>query len=441
MPDIKIKRYADKENLKKLMKYSKDTFVQTTAVDQTIAGTKTFSKPIVGSVTGSSGSCTGNAATATNATYANWLRTSSHSDHLFHTEWDNAGYFWTYVTTGNGDYRAVRVARSDSAATAQACTGNAATATKLAAKRTIALSGAATGTATGFDGSGNITIPVTALAASAIRAQWYAAYPDGPEAHNAMWGGRDITAAFNNGTVSANIKNGTFRDIFPGDYITKQVTIPRVLADDGTTELFAGGTYTVNWVIADCDYWIYKGHDMTTHHVAIMPQASISGVRMNSANTTEGGYAGSEMYKKIIPACTTGIVNAFGSSHILTFEDVITNSVDTSHVSSGLPQFTGTPHWSGEQVSVQCNLMSEKMVYGAPICSGGAADNSIATRQMSAFRLSEKLINSDREKPWWLRDVCTSSGFACVEDFRDLARAAVRPSSVAAGVRPFALLK
>ena len=147
-------------------------YVQTSAVDQTIAGTKTFSKPIVGSVTGSSGSCTGNAATATKATqdsdgnqinttysknghthddryytenevnnllngkantsgtysnltvgnagsatnagYANWLRTSSHSDHLFHTEWDNAGYFWTYVTAGNGDYRAVRVARSDS---------------------------------------------------------------------------------------------------------------------------------------------------------------------------------------------------------------------------------------------------------------------------------------------------------------------------------------
>ena len=43
-------------------------YVQTTAVDQTIAGTKTFSQPIVGSVTGSSGSCTGNAATATTAT-------------------------------------------------------------------------------------------------------------------------------------------------------------------------------------------------------------------------------------------------------------------------------------------------------------------------------------------------------------------------------------
>lgn len=41
--------------------------------------------------------------------------------------------------------------------------GNAATATKLLNKRTIALTGAVTGTATGFDGSGNISIPTTAV--------------------------------------------------------------------------------------------------------------------------------------------------------------------------------------------------------------------------------------------------------------------------------------
>ena len=354
--------------------------------DETIAGTKTFSSNIVGNITGnvtgncsgSSGSCTGNASTAT-------------------------------------------------------------TATKLATARTIALSGAVTGTATAFDGSGNITIPVTALAAPSIRVQWYAAYPNGAEAHNAMWGGRDITAAFNNGTVSRRITDGTFRDIFPGDYITKQVTIPRVLADDGTTELFAGGTYTVNWVVTDCDYWINKGDDsaMAAHHVAIVPQAPIFNARMNSTNTTEGGYAGSEMYKKIIPACATGIVNAFGSEHILTFRDGITNSVDTSHVSSGIPQWTGTPGWWGEWVSVQCNLMSEKMVYGAPICSAGAMDNSIATRQMSAFRLSEKLINYNRST-WWLRDVVSSMGFARVNG---VGYAATSNAPTVRGVRPFALLK
>lgn len=367
-------------------------YVQTGAVDQTVAGTKTFSEPIVGSVTGSSGSCTGNAATATTAT------------------------------------------------TAKACTGNSATATKLATARTIALSGAVTGTATDFDGSGNIAIPVTALSPSAIRAQWYAAYPDGAEAHNAMWGGRDITDAFNNGAFSTNVANGTFKDIFPGDYITKQVTIPRVLADDGTTELFAGGTYTVNWVVADCDYWWHKGdlnNGMETHHVAIVPQVPIFSARMNPTNTTEGGYAGSEMYKKIIPACATGIVNAFGSSHILTFKDGITNSVDTSHTSSGLPQFTGTPGWWGEMVSVQCNLMSEKMVYGAPICAAGAMDNTMATRQMSAFRLSRKLICYGRSFSW-LRDVVLLSNFAIVYGY---GYAAAAFASYSDGVRPFALLR
>ena len=270
-----------------------------------------------------------------------------------------------------------------------------------------------------------------------LRAQWYAAYPDGAEAHNAMWGGRDITAAFNNGTVSANIKNGTFRDIFPGDYITKQVTIPRVLADDGVTVLFDGGTYTVNWVIADCDYWINKGNTaMTAHHVAIVPQAPIFNHRMNATNTTADGYAGSEMYRNIIPACARGIVHAFGSDHILEFRDGITNGVDISHVSSGIPQWTGTPDWWGAWALAWCNLMSEKMVYGAPICAAGAMDNTMATRQMSAFRLSQRLINYNRQA-WWLRDVVSSVRFAS-SDADGSANATSASSSL--GVRPFALL-
>ena len=568
-------------------------YVQTGAVDQTIAGTKTFSKPIVGSVTGSSGSCTGNAASATkatqdaagntitttyatkaqnntkannsevvhksgdetvngsktftseivntsvhafrhifgdygvfwrhdntnlylmltnsgdqyggwnnfrplvvnlatgicsingnansagsagsatNATYANWLRTSSHSDHLFHTEWDNAGYFWTYVTTGNGDYRAVRVARSDSSGNADTATKaanadhatkadsatKAASADKAANANHATKADSATKAASAdrasiagcvqsqtsvyheirFDWDSQVSgcvglrvdatnmggIVTTNRLVSDIRAQWYAAYPDGPEAHNAMWGGRDITAAFNNGTVSANIANGTFKDIFPGDYITKSVTI-------------SGKTYTVNWVIADCDYWINKGDNpgMTAHHVAIVPQTPIFNVRMNPTNSTEGGYAGSEMYKKIIPACATGIVNAFGSSHILTFSDHLTLDLNTSAVSSGITVFTGAPNWNGAWYSQQCNLMSEAMVYDGPHCASSALDNIMATRQMSAFRLSERLINHDRYW-WWLRDVVSHSTFALVIGY---GFADANVASAVGGVRPFALL-
>lgn len=250
-------------------------------------------------------------------------------------------------------------------------------------------------------------------------------WPDGAEAHNAMWGGRDITAAFNNGTVSANIANGTFRDIFPGDYITKQITI-------------SGTAYTVTWVIADCDYWINKGDTaITAHHVAIVPQTPIFNARMNATNTAEGGYAGSEMYKKIIPACATGIVSAFGSSHILTFRDHLTQDLNTSAVSSGITVFTGAPNWNGVWYSQQCNLMSEAMVYGSPHCASSALDNIMATRQMSAFRLSEKAINYNRQS-WWLRDVVSSALFAFARVGGGTASAG--DASSVYGVRPFALL-
>ena len=308
------------------------------------------------------------------------------------------------------------------------CTGNAASATKLAAKRTIALSGAATGTATGFDGSGNITIPVTALSGSAITSAItiYDLVPDGAASHRNFYRGKDITAAFNNGTVSANIANGTFKDIFPGDYITKKVTI-------------SGTTYNVNWVIADCDYWWHKGdqnNGMETHHVVIVPQAPIFNANMNNDNVTTGGYKGSRMYRETIPACATGIVSAFGSGHILKFRDGITNSVDTSHVSSGMPFGTGTSvGW--DWYDAQCNPMSEAMVYDGPHYASSAYDNATATRQMSAFRLSERLINYNRQW-WWLRDVVSSARFASVGGG---GFAGVNGASYVGGVRPFALLR
>ena len=254
---------------------------------------------------------------------------------------------------------------------------------------------------------------------------WYSNFPDGAEAHNAMWGGRDITASFNNGTVSANIANGTFRDIFPGDYITKQVTI-------------SGKTYTVNWVIADCDYWINKGDKaVTVHHVAIVPQAPIFDANMNATNTTEGGYMGSRMFKETIPACATGIVNAFGASHILTFRDWLISGMTENQISSGLPNFTGGAQWGASPwVSVQCDLMTEKMVLGAPVNSASALDEWCATRQMSAFRLSENLINYNRQW-YWLRSIVSSANFALVGGNGS---ACTVLASDSFGVRPFALL-
>ena len=56
---------------------------------------------------------------------------------------------------------------------------------------------------------------------------------------------------------------------------------------------------------------------------------------------------------------------------------------------------------------------------------------------MSAFRLSERLINYNRQ-PWWLRDVVDSASFAAVGSY---GYANAYYASGVNGVRPFALLR
>ena len=335
-------------------------------------------------------------------------------------------------TTGNA-------ATATTATTAQACTGNAATATKLAAKRTIALSGAATGTATGFDGSGNIVIPVTALSGSAITSAItiYDLVPDGAASHRNFYRGKDITAAFNNGTVSANIANGTFRDIFPGDYITKSITVPQILKADGTTEYIAQTTYNVRFIIADLDVWLNRGDAATTaHHVAIVPQSVVFNSYMNESNVTTGGYAGSFMNTNVMPAFATALQNAFGASHLISFRYLESNTVNTSVPSAGYTGWTGASQWTNTWASYTCRPLNETMVYGSSIFASSGEDERMGGVQMAAFRLNSNLIYNRQN--YWLSDVVSSASFAGVGGFGN---AFAGNASHVNGVRPFALLR
>ena len=97
---------------------------------------------------------------------------------------------------------------------------------------------------------------------------------------------------------------------------------------------------------------------------------------------------------------------------------------------------TGGAQWGASPwVSVQCDLMTEKMVLGAPVNSASALDEWCATRQFSAFRLSEKAINYNRQ-PYWLRNIISFASFASVGD----GLAGTGAASSSRGVRPFALL-
>lgn len=109
-------------------------------------------------------SCTGNASTATKLETAhaiNGVAFDGTADIIITAE----------ANGGNAD-TATKATSADSATMAESCTGNSATATKLATARTIATTGDVTGMATSFDGSANISIPTT-LADSGVTAGSY----------------------------------------------------------------------------------------------------------------------------------------------------------------------------------------------------------------------------------------------------------------------------
>lgn len=244
-------------------------------------------------------------------------------------------------------------------------------------------------------------------------------------AHNAFYRGKDLTSYFTSGEMSKAIAAGTFADIYPGDYITKSVTV------DGTT-------YSdVKWIVADLDYHLHRGDTETTaHHVVMIPENDIGTSKMNTSDVTTGGYQGSYMWGTTIPKYVTGITAAFGSDHVLTHRERLTKMIDTNAYAGGGGMGNGaTVYTSGEWVDVSVNIPNEAMMYGhAPFASSGR-DTYDCNKQLAIFRYGQNFTRSS----WcWLRDVASAIDFADVGGYGE---AGYGHASHVAGVRPYFLLR
>ena len=227
---------------------------------------------------------------------------------------------------------------------------------------------------------------------------FYIGHLDNAGAHNALYRGCDITAYFNSGAMSTAIATGTFENIYPGDYIIKSITV------DGTTYS------NVKWVVGDLDYHLHRGDTETTrHHVLMFPEGILGAARMNPTNDTTGGYKASEMWTTTIPKYAAGIQSAFGSSHVLSHRELLTNA--KSDVASG-----GYSGWTGassgwEWVTVLANLFNENMVYGSRCFGSSGYDIGDCNTQVAAMR-HNKSLSFSRAGWCWLRSVAGSADFA-----------------------------
>lgn len=232
-------------------------------------------------------------------------------------------------------------------------------------------------------------------------------------AHNAIYRGKSLGSTVTTAQYAA-IKAGTFDDLYIGDYWT------------------IGG---VNYRIAAFDYYLNSGDtNCTTHHVVIVPDTCLYNAQMHNtssgswesgaANTTAGGYVGSDMYKSNLEQAKTTIKSAF-SGHVLKHRIYLTNAVANGRASGGA--------WCDSEVDLMC----EQMVYGSgifsPVSDGSnvPANYRVEKSQLPLFQHEPSRICN--RATWWLRDVITASGFAIV-DYRGDADDSDASDSL--GVRP-----
>lgn len=253
-------------------------------------------------------------------------------------------------------------------------------------------------------------------------------------AHNALYGGRDLTSKYSIGKLCEMIAAGTFDDIFPGDYFTKNITV-------------AGVTETVDFMFADLDTFFKNGDTaLTRHHATIIPKDCFKTTQqMNTSHTTSGGYKGSKMHTSVLPTYIAAIKAAFKNEghdgHVLSWRSLLSNSMSTSLASMAGAGYTGASNgW--EWTSVEIRLLSEIQLYGSTVFSSSFYDVGEANTQFAVFRHNPALKiaglgkNGDRQW-WWLSAVAASTSFAyCNHD----GRADVTDAGSSYGVRPYFLI-
>ena len=224
---------------------------------------------------------------------------------------------------------------------------------------------------------------------------------DGAAAHNCIYRGKNLGTSVTAEQYAA-ISSGKFTDLYIGDYW-----------------VIKGVTYR----IAAFDYYYNCGDtNFTKHHVVIVPDTSLYKAQMNTSNVTTGGYTGSAMYKSNLAQAKTTIKAAFGSAHVLTKRELLTNAVN-GNTPSG---------WAWFDSDVE--LMNEVQAYGS--VAWGAHDGNgynVASGdgQFPLFMFDRTKLHNRED--YWLRDVASATIFSLVSGS---GRATTNNASFSFGVRP-----
>lgn len=256
--------------------------------------------------------------------------------------------------------------------------------------------------------------------------------------------GKNITEYYSDGTLWKRL-NGTdgysvLEDIYVGDYfqMSRAISAPNQdsqYAETGTAWVTIAG---IDTLMGNGSTFPEGDNDCLNpvsgkHHLVLIPGKGADPTeknhfgrkRMNSSNTTNGGYWGSEMAQSTLGAVVSSGSTASGAtinqqlyaefgSHLKTCNELVSTVVTTTYENRYHAEKGASSSWAWN--NVQACLMTEVEVYGSVVWSSSGYDTGTGKTRLPLFAFSTMAINN-RKSYYWLRDVASSSYFAHVRDY------------------------
>ena len=203
--------------------------------------------------------------------------------------------------------------------------------------------------------------------------------------------------------IQAALSPEMHRNIFRGQCLGESITEEQLAAirDGSFRDLFIGDYWEINgtkYRIADINYWRNVGYPESEKvqkpHALIVPDTTLGSGQMNTGNSTAGGYRNSSMKAARLVQIANSLPDAF--KNILISHRMFSD---------------------GSWFTTSVDLMNEVMVHGTYICADNNNKQTSDAQQLALFRLAPELkaigVN------YWLRNVAGSQTYTLISQYGD----------------------
>lgn len=238
--------------------------------------------------------------------------------------------------------------------------------------------------------------------------------PNSAATHNAIFRGKDLTNIYSIDEICRRISNGTFEDLYIGDYFDITISTS-YMANEKVRCILSG--FDIYYNIGDTAF--------TKHHAVVVPKNCFNKTApMNLTNTADGGFVGSNIWKTVLPVYKTALQSAL-KNHILMHRTLLANGININIDSNAGNMLKGaSDNWIW--VDTYLSLLSEFDIHGSTIFSSSYYEVGCESFQFPLFTLDPTAkvcgknnnidgYGDDSRQTYWLRNFAANFYFTCIQ--------------------------